>query len=99
MGGVVLSLISVGAFVVAGAAAGVLTLLRARSSARRRRSRLSQLNLEGHYARIDEALDRILAEERGALPGMRDGWLSLRIGLRETTEIGPVRLRTFGPVG
>ncbi len=98
MGGVVLSLISVGAFVVAGAAAGVLTLLRARSRALRRHRQLSELNLTG-IDEIDEALDRILSEERGALPGLRDGWLSLRVGLRETTEIGPVRLRTFGPMG
>jgi hypothetical protein len=69
MGAVVLSLICVGVFIVAGAAVAVLTLLRARSRARRRQRRLSQLNLGYHgvgIEEIDEALDRILAEERGA---------------------------------
>jgi hypothetical protein len=67
MVGVVLSLVSVGVFIAAGAAVAVLTLLRARSSARRRHSRLSRLNLGYHGTgidEIDEALDRILAEER-----------------------------------
>lgn len=69
MGAVVLSLISVGVVIAAGAAVAVLTLLRARSRARLRHSRLGQLNLGYHGAgmdEIDEALDRILAEERGA---------------------------------
>ncbi len=47
----------------------VLTLLRARSRARRRNGQLSQLNLGRHGTgidEIDEALDRILAEERSA---------------------------------
>jgi hypothetical protein len=69
MGGVVLSLISVGVFIAGGAAVAVLTLLRARSRARRRNGQLSQLNLGCHGTGIDEidaALDRILAEERSA---------------------------------
>jgi hypothetical protein len=69
MVGVVLSLVSVGVFIAAGAAVAVLTLLRARSRARRRHSRLSRLNLGYHGTgidEIDEALDRILAEERSA---------------------------------
>ena len=69
MGAVVLSLICIGVFIAAWAAVAVLTLLRARSRARRRHSRLTQLNLGYHgtgIGEIDEALDRILAEERGA---------------------------------
>jgi hypothetical protein len=69
MGAVVLSLICVGVFIATGAAVAVLTLLRARACARRRHSRLSRLNLGYDGAgidEIDEALERILAEERGA---------------------------------
>jgi hypothetical protein len=69
MGSVVLSLISVGVFIAGGAAVAVLTLLRARSRARRRHGQLSQLDLGRHGTgidEIDEALDRILAEERSA---------------------------------
>ncbi len=69
MGAVVLSLICVGVFMVAGVAVAVLTLLRARFRARQRHTRLSQLNLGDHGSgidEIDEALDRVLAEERGA---------------------------------
>lgn len=69
MGAVVLSLVCVGVFIVGGAVVAALTLLRARSRSRRRHSRLSRLNLGYHGAGIyelDEALDRILAEERGA---------------------------------
>ena len=62
MVGVVLSLVSVGVFIAAGAAVAVLTLLRARSSALRRHRQLSELNLTG-MDEIDEALDRILAQE------------------------------------
>lgn len=64
MAGVVLSLISVGAFIVAGAAVAMATLLRARSRALRRHRQLSELNLTG-IDEIDEALDRILAQEHG----------------------------------
>ena len=69
MGGVVLSLISVGIFIAGGAAVAVLTLLRAHSRARQRHGQLSQLNLGSPGTgidEIDEALDRILAEERSA---------------------------------
>lgn len=72
MSAVVLSLACVSVFIAAGAAVAVLTLFRARSRTRRRHSRLSQLNLGYHGAgidgidEIDEALDRIVAEERGA---------------------------------
>ena len=62
MVGVVLSLISIGVFIAAGAAVAVLTLFRARSSALRRHRQLSELNLTG-IDEIDEALDRILAQE------------------------------------
>ncbi|HEV2258256.1 MAG TPA: hypothetical protein VGS06_34430 [Streptosporangiaceae bacterium] len=62
MVGVVLSLISVGVFIVAGAAVAAATLFRARSSALRRHRHLSELNLTG-IDEIDEALDRILAQE------------------------------------
>jgi hypothetical protein len=67
MAAVVLSLISVVVFIAGGAAVAVLTLLRARSRARRRNGQLSRLNLGRHGTgidEIDEALDRILAEER-----------------------------------
>lgn len=62
MAGVVLSLVSIGVFIAAGAAVAAATLLRARSSALRRRRRLRKLNLTG-IDEIDEALDRILAQE------------------------------------
>jgi membrane protein required for beta-lactamase induction len=65
MAGVVLSLISVGAFIVGGAAVAMATLLRAHSRALRRHRQLSELNLTG-IDEIDEALDRILAQEHGA---------------------------------
>lgn len=65
MAGVVLSLISVGVFIAAGAAAAAATLLRARSRALRRHRQLSGLNLTG-IDEIDEALDRILAQEHSA---------------------------------
>ena len=64
MAGVVLSLISVGVFVAAGAVVAVLTLLRARTSQLRRHRQLRELNLAG-VDEIDEALDRILAQEHG----------------------------------
>jgi hypothetical protein len=69
MGGVVLSLISIGIFIGGGAAVAAATLFRARSRAQRRRGQLSQLNLGSPGTgidEIDEALDRILAEERSA---------------------------------
>jgi hypothetical protein len=47
MAGAVVSLISVAAFIVAGAAVAMATLLRARSRALRRRRQLSELNLTG----------------------------------------------------
>jgi hypothetical protein len=64
---VVLSLVSVGVFIAGGAAVAAATLLRARSRARRRNGQLGRLNLGRHDTgidEIDEALDRILAEER-----------------------------------
>ncbi len=62
MAGVVLSLVSIGVFIAAGAAVAAATLLRARSRALRRHRQLSELNLTG-IDEIDEALDRILAQE------------------------------------
>jgi len=62
MVGVVLSLVSIGVFIATGAAVAVRTLFRARSSALRRHRQLSELNLTG-MDEIDEALDRILAQE------------------------------------
>ena len=64
MAGVVLSLVSIGVFIVAGAAVAAATLLCAPSRALRRRTQLSELNLTG-IDEIDEALDRILAQEHG----------------------------------
>lgn len=54
-------------FIGGGAAVAVLTLFRARSRAQRRHGQLSQLNLGSPGTgidEIDEALDRVLAEER-----------------------------------
>jgi hypothetical protein len=69
MAGVVLSLVSIGVFMAAGAAVAAATLLRAPSRALRRHGQLSQLNLGCPGTQIDEmdeTLDRILAEERSA---------------------------------
>ncbi len=68
MAGVVLSLAGIGLFAVVGAVVSLLTV--ARSSRRARRPRdlgqLSRWYPVAELAEIDEALDRILAEEHGA---------------------------------
>jgi len=73
MAGVVLSLVSIGVFGVFGAAAALLTVARARRQDRRPRDlgQLSRWYPATELADIDEALDRILAEEHGALAGPR----------------------------
>ncbi len=73
MVGVVLSLVSIGLSGVFGAAAALLTVARARRQARRPRElgQLSRWYPVAELAEIDRALDRILAEEDGALPGSR----------------------------
>lgn len=72
--GVVLSLISIGLFFVAWAGVAVLTVARDRRRARRRRAELGVLRHwypEGDLAQLDQALERILAEEHGTLPRSR----------------------------
>lgn len=69
---VLLSLISIVLFVVAGAAIGLLTVARATRQLRRGTGRLGKL--EGFAGNqdlidIDASLERIMAEERGALAG------------------------------
>ncbi len=88
MAGVVLSVISVGAFIVAGAAAATATLLRARSRALRRHRQLSELNLTG-IDEIDDALDRVLAQEYGA------SWFAGKPGFHHRSA--SVDLRTLVP--
>jgi hypothetical protein len=76
MAGVVLSLISIGLFMVLGAGVSLLTVARATRRARRRPPHLGQLSRwysVSELAEIDEALDRILAEEHAALPGRLPG--------------------------
>lgn len=70
---VVLSLAGIGLFGVVGAVAALLTVIRAERQARRPRGlgQLSRWCPVTELAEIDEALDRILAEEHGALPGPR----------------------------
>ncbi|HUY48692.1 MAG TPA: hypothetical protein VMV92_23740 [Streptosporangiaceae bacterium] len=73
---VVLSLISIALFFVFGAGVSFLTVAGARRRARRRFCQLDQLSHGcpvDELAEIDEALDRVLAEERGVLPGSRGG--------------------------
>ena len=73
MAGVVLSLATIGLFGVFGAVASLLTVTRAERQARRPRSlgQLARWYPVTELAEIDEALDRIFAEEHGALPGPR----------------------------
>ena len=78
MAGVVLSLISMPPLLWCGSGAGV-SLLTVAGAGRRARQRSRQLDQLSHgcpvdeLAAIDEALDRILAEERRVLPGSRGG--------------------------
>lgn len=76
MAGVVLSVISVGFFIVLWARVSLLTVAGAKHRVRRQSRHLGQL-LRWYrlteLAGIDDALDRILAEEHGALPGRRPG--------------------------
>ncbi len=74
MADVVLSLISIGAGLVLWAWVSVLTVAGAARRARRRPRQLGALRDRyppSELAGIDEALERILAEERGVLPGWR----------------------------
>ncbi|HCU94244.1 MAG TPA: hypothetical protein DHU96_16580 [Actinobacteria bacterium] len=76
MAGVVLSLISITLFFVFGAGVSLLTVAGAGRRARQRSRQLDQLSHGcpvDELAAIDEALDRILAEERRVLPGSRGG--------------------------
>jgi hypothetical protein len=76
MAGVVLSLISIALFFVFGAGVSLLTVADARRRSRRRSGQLDQLSHGcpvDELAEIDEALDRVLAEERGVLRGSRGG--------------------------
>jgi hypothetical protein len=73
MAGVVLSLAGIGLFAVLGTVVSLLTAARSRRQARRPRDlgQLPQWYPEAELAAIDEALDRILTEEHGALPAQR----------------------------
>jgi hypothetical protein len=69
---VALSVLATGIFVLAWAFVSMLTVAGARHRTRRQSRRLAQLpDLYSmtEVADIDEALERILAEEHGALPG------------------------------
>jgi hypothetical protein len=73
---VMLSLLSVGLFVVLWAGVSVLTVVRAARRARQRPRELGPLRHwypESELARLDEALARILAEEQGAPTRSRSG--------------------------
>jgi hypothetical protein len=68
--GVLLSLASIVLAGVSWAAVCLLTLARARRQLRQQARCLSALpGMSGDLAEIDEALERILSEERGTLPG------------------------------
>jgi hypothetical protein len=74
--GAVLSLISIVLFVMFGAAISLLTVVRARHQLRRCAGQLDRLpGLSGSkdLAEIDAALERIMSEERGVLPGRVPG--------------------------
>lgn len=73
---VLLSLISIVLFVVIGAAVGLLTLARAERQLRRRTGHLCKLpGFSGSkdMIEIDASLERIMAEERAAVPGLLPG--------------------------
>ncbi len=74
MTGVVLSLAGIGLFAVLGAVVSLLTVTRSGRRARRPRNlgQLSRWYSVAELAEIDEVLDRILAEEHGALPAQRN---------------------------
>jgi hypothetical protein len=72
MGGVVLSLISIGLLAVLGSWVCLLTVLGAKSRARKQALHLGELSQwysVSELAEIDEKLELILSEERGRLPG------------------------------
>ena len=74
--GAVLSLISIVLFVMFGAVISLLTVARARHQLGRCAGQLDRLpGLSGNkdLAEIDAALERIMSEERGALPGRVPG--------------------------
>ncbi len=66
--GVLLSLASIAFFSLSWAAVCVLTLARARRQLRRAKSRGSLPGMSPDFAEVDEALERILRQERGVLP-------------------------------
>lgn len=73
---VVLSMIGIGFFFVLWAGVSLLTLAGARRGRRQLSDQLLELARGGaadDLAEIDEALERILAEEHGAIPGWRSG--------------------------
>jgi hypothetical protein len=74
--GAVLSLISIVLFILFGIAISLLTVARARHKFRRCAGHLERLpGLSGsdELAEIDAALERIMSEERGALPSRVPG--------------------------
>ena len=66
--GVLLSLASIAVFAVSWAAVCLFTLGRARRQLRRAKSPSLLPGMSTDLAEIDEALERILSEERGVLP-------------------------------
>ncbi len=66
--GVLLSLASIAVFGVSWAAVCLLTLARARRQLRRAKPRSPLPFMSADLAEIDEALERILRQERGVLP-------------------------------
>jgi polyferredoxin len=73
---VLLSLAGIGLFIVFWTAMCLLTVVRARHQLLRQARHLGELSRSypvRELAEIDEALERILGEERAALPGQRPG--------------------------
>lgn len=71
--GIVVALGCIGMFFVAGAVLSLLTVVRARRRSLRPRRELGQLarcSSVSELADIDDALDRVLSEEHGGMPGV-----------------------------
>ena len=74
MGAVVLSLLCIAGYMAGGVVVSLLTVVRARSRARRRQVRLGLLDLRfpgTELAEIDEALDRIMTREALPVPSVK----------------------------